>query len=107
MKDYKCKVCNAFLLHVGCGEWVCHNCDYRVKESITCENCGKREATQTWVGEGGVMDLVRGGGSNWCEICCVCAQLKYAKEQAKRIPELEKKFSELKITDIKEVPENE
>jgi hypothetical protein len=70
-------------------------------DPIMCENCGKRKATQIWVGEGGTLSFVHGGGQNWCERCCVETQLKHAEEVATRIPELKEKLKELRRQEIK------
>jgi hypothetical protein len=61
-----------------------------------CQNCGKREATECWVGEGGVLALVHNMSQSWCKICCIEAQLEYAKKIANKIPDLEKELEELK-----------
>lgn len=45
---------------------------------------------------GGVMGFVHGMYSRWCKICCLEAQLGYAKEIAEQIPSLEKELEELK-----------
>lgn len=60
-----------------------------------CRNCQKRPATTFWVGEGGALAYVHGGGVPWCMRCTVEAQLKYAREQAARIPELEQQLKRL------------
>lgn len=60
-----------------------------------CKNCGKREATEIWVGDGGVMGYIHGASANWCKICCIEEQLRYAKKIAESIPELERKLREL------------
>lgn len=90
-----CKHCDRLMSHIGPGEWLCAKCEYKIKEPVTCENCGKREATQTWVGAGGVMGWVHGMGADWCEICCIEAQIEYAEEAAARIPELKRKRASL------------
>lgn len=54
-----------------------------------CENCGERLATCKWAGEGGILTTIHNMASNWCELCALKAQLKYAKMQISRIPELE------------------
>ena len=61
-----------------------------------CEKCGKREATQTWSQD--EMSFIHGMSQQWCEYCVIKTQLAYAREQAKRIPNLEK---ELKIELLK------
>ena len=101
MKKVKmCDLCqNPFETSLS-GEWICDNCKH--KEPVICANCGKREATQNWVGEGGALAWSHGMTQRWCEICCLYEQIKFAKEQAKRIPELEKKLNDLMVEDLKE-----
>ena len=60
-----------------------------------CEFCNKRPATSWWVGDGGIMSFVHGGGIGACERCCTEEQLKHARAAAERIPELERKLAEL------------
>ena len=67
-----------------------------IKKGTMCENCGEREATSWWIGHGSLMDFAHGAGEPWCEQCIVEAQLEYARMQAERIPELERKLAELK-----------
>ena len=61
-----------------------------------CQNCGKREATQNWVGTGGIMEFTHGMYQRWCTYCATKESLKYAKKQAKRISALERKLAKLK-----------
>ena len=42
------------------------------------------------------MDYIHGNYQRWCDYCMAEAQLKYAKERAKRIPMLERKLARLK-----------
>jgi len=102
MNVKKCKLCEAPLCHSGCGEWYCPLCDYSIKEPMICGNCGKREATQNWVGEGGTLAWSHGMSQCWCEICCTFEQLKYAKKIANGIPELEKKLNDLIAAELKD-----
>ena len=62
---------------------------------VECQNCHKRPGTLSWVGEGGSLAMVHGMSVLWCEFCVLSAQIKYAKDLAKGIPELEKKLREL------------
>ena len=64
-----------------------------------CQNCGKRPATQNWIGIGSTPDYVHGNFARWCELCCVEAQLEYARKAAERIPELEKRLEFLRTDD--------
>lgn len=60
-----------------------------------CANCKEHEGTEKWVGQGGVLDFAHGFYKMWCKCCALKAQLKYAKERAKRIPKLEKKLKKI------------
>lgn len=57
-----------------------------------CDNCGKKRKLTAWVGEGGMLDLVHGAYSMWCEECQWRAQLRYAEGLAKNIPSLKRKL---------------
>jgi hypothetical protein len=90
------------MIHLGSNRYQC--CDEYCPGSkdvthdgdpIMCQNCGKQEATITWIGEGGSLAYVHGMGQEWCELCCVKEQLTYAAEQAARIPELKRRLKEL------------
>ena len=54
-----------------------------------CKNCNKRNGTQDWCGDGGVIAWVHGLSARWCNVCVLTAQLKYAQERAAEIPKLE------------------
>lgn len=60
-----------------------------------CANCGEREGTIQWLGQGGMLALTHGFYSMWCEVCATRAQLVYAEERAAAIPELQRKLQEL------------
>lgn len=60
-----------------------------------CRNCGQREATIKWVGDGGSLGFVHGHWVPWCERCMVEAQLRYARERAADIPDLEARLETL------------
>jgi len=62
--------------------------------SVLCPNCGRRPASENWVGEGGMLDYVHGFYQRWCKLCCLKAQLEYARKQVERIPDLEKQLAE-------------
>ena len=62
---------------------------------MICNNCGKREGTLIWTGDGGTLAYIHGQYEMWCEVCVIETQLKQAKEVVKRIPELEKRLEEL------------
>ena len=51
-----------------------------------CQNCHKREANQTWIGRGSMMDFVHGNYQIWCKICVYEAQIKHLELELKRIP---------------------
>lgn len=80
-----------------CSDEYCPN--HKKIEEIVCENCGERNATMEWVGEGGALAWSHGWSSNWCELCCVREQLAYAVKQAERIPELEEELERLENED--------
>ena len=70
-----CSVCEKYMTDYGCGLWVCA-CGNSYKEYVICGNCGKREATTVWAD--GVLSWTHGFSKNWCEICCLEAQLAHA-----------------------------
>lgn len=61
----------------------------------TCQNCNERPADSWWVGEGGTLAATHGFYAAWCMRCIVTEQLRYAKQLAATIPELEKQLAEL------------
>lgn len=63
---------------------------------ITCGNCQKHKASESWVGEGGVMAYAHGMAEFWCKCCVIKTQLEYARETAKRIVKLEKQLLKIK-----------
>lgn len=63
---------------------------------ILCNNCDKREGTELWVGEGGVLAHVHGFSRFWCKQCVVEAQLAHCRKSAEQIPELEAKLAAMK-----------
>lgn len=58
-----------------------------------CGNCQQRPATKIWTGDGGSLAYIHGFYSRWCEQCVLEAQLVYARQQAERIPELERQLA--------------
>ena len=64
--------------------------------SELCNKCKKRPATESWVGDGGMIGFVHGCFERWCKRCCIEEQLSHCKKAAKRIPALEKELLELK-----------
>jgi len=80
--------------HVDPG--ICSLCGCQAfTEEDRCANCKTRKATMDWVGEGGVLAWTHGMYTRWCEYCATEAQLKYARERAAAIPELEAKLKAL------------
>ena len=63
---------------------------------IKCQKCGERPGTENWVGEGGTLAFVHGLVALWCKVCVLEAQLKYAKDRASQIPNIEKQLLEAK-----------
>ena len=103
-----CKTCRQPMVHLGSNKFQCCNYYCPTTRNITlfekpspimCENCGEREATMTWLEEGGTLGLVHGMGQNWCELCCVREQLLHAEKQIARLPELKKRLKELEEED--------
>lgn len=60
-----------------------------------CQKCNQRPATAFWTGSEGAIGFVHGFYQQWCEVCCLEESLKYAREQAARIPELEDQLAKL------------
>lgn len=65
-----------------------------------CTNCLKRPAKTWWSGEGGIIGAIHGMMAAWCMTCCTEEQLRYAKEAAARIPELEEKLKNLREQEV-------
>jgi len=63
--------------------------------SGTCQNCQQRPATTFWTGTEGTLAFVHGMYQQWCMVCCLKEQLRYAREQAARIPEIEAHLAQL------------
>ena len=68
---------------------------YDVPIGAICTNCKIRPASLVWAGDGGIIGVIHGAYTYWCERCSVIEQLDYARKAAARIPELEKKLAEL------------
>ncbi len=68
---------------------------------IFCANCKFREGKNNWTGETTGVDAIRRMGSwpKWCDLCVAEAQLKYAREAAAKIPDLERKVAELLLAE--------
>lgn len=65
-----------------------------------CQNCGAREATTWWVGDGGTLAFVHGFGRPWCEPCCFAKQLEHAEEQARSIPEIRLRIERSRLLEV-------
>lgn len=63
---------------------------------MICQHCHRRKATTTWVGDGGTLAWAHGFSEQWCEICCVEAQITHAKKIVGGLEKLEKKLVKLK-----------
>jgi hypothetical protein len=48
-----------------------------------------------------MMDVIHGGGQQWCELCIVRGQIAYVRDQAARLPDLEAKLA---VLELKETP---
>lgn len=57
-----------------------------------CVNCWVRPATIVWIGDGGALAYIHGGGQPWCERCALVAQISYAREMATKIIDLEQRL---------------
>ena len=67
--------------------------DKHVKNlKMKCQHCHAREATDNYVGEGGVLAFTHGMYQRWCRICVLEVQLEYAEKIAKNIPKLKKEL---------------
>ena len=66
-----------------------------------CLKCGREAETSVYVGDGGMMDVIHGGGQQWCELCIVRGQIAYVRDQAARLPDLEAKLA---VLELKETP---
>lgn len=54
-----------------------------------CANCGVREGTENWVGEGGgMLDYIHGFYQKWCKHCCLEASIGHCLKAAERLPAL-------------------
>lgn len=91
-----CEECGSETLLLNRGTRYCSRCNRDIKQFVICQNCGQREGTENWVGEGGTMAFIHGMHQCWCKICCCEAQLEYARKLAATIPELEVKLAALK-----------
>jgi hypothetical protein len=63
---------------------------------MKCQNCGKHEGTENWVGESGFLAFSHGFYQVWCKCCVIKEQLKYCKKMSKALPKLEKKLKVIK-----------
>jgi len=62
---------------------------------MLCQNCGLREATQTFAQD--EMSFIHGMSSQWCDHCVISTQLDHARRAAARIPELEEALRKLNV----------
>jgi len=60
---------------------------------VTCQHCGKRPATESWIGEGGVLAMTHGMSQAWCKLCCLQEQILYAKKIIKNFPKLKRELA--------------
>ena len=91
-----CEKCDGETLYLGAGRWFCSKCDHDTVEFILCQNCGKRQGTENWVGDGGMLAFTHGFSQCWCKICCLEEQLKHAREVVARIAGMETELAALK-----------
>jgi hypothetical protein len=64
---------------------------------MKCQNCGIREGTENWVGQGSVLDYAHGNYQMWCKLCVAKAQLKNAEKVVKTIPKLKARVKSLSV----------
>jgi len=57
-----------------------------------CQHCHKRKATDTWVGEGSMMDAIHGAFQYWCKLCVLKAQVAYAEKHVGDLARLRKEL---------------
>ncbi|HYX22391.1 MAG TPA: hypothetical protein VFA98_16225 [Thermoanaerobaculia bacterium] len=65
-----------------------------------CRNCGARQASTWWVGEGGGLAFAHGMAQAWCEPCCVQKQIEHAEEVAAHLPELRLGAERMKLLEV-------
>jgi hypothetical protein len=58
-----------------------------------CQKCKKRQATLYWTDN--TLSFIHGFSEEWCNICAVTEQLRYANELAAKIPMLESELAAL------------
>jgi len=68
------------------------NSDIAAERQRVCVKCKIREATKL---VGDAMVLNHGGGSWWCEVCLLEAQIAHAEERAAALPDLRLKLEAL------------
>jgi len=71
------------------------------KSKMKCNNCNRERPTKTWVGEGSALDYIHGFHTQWCQVCIVETQIKYAEERRDALPELYKELQDAKVEAIK------
>lgn len=60
-----------------------------------CTNCKARPATTVWVGEGGALAFVHGGGMPWCRHCVLEAQLAHIRLLVAEMPAMELELADV------------
>ena len=65
-----------------------------------CANCGARQASTWWVGEGGALAFTRGWGQPWCEPCCAQKQIEHAEEMANKLPKLRLDVERMRLIEV-------
>ena len=63
---------------------------------MKCQNCKVHKGTETWLGEGSVLDYAHGNYQMWCKCCVLLAQIKHAKKIANNLPKLVNKLLKTK-----------
>lgn len=70
-------------------------------QPMTCQNCGKRPSTQNFATD--ATAFAHGWVQRWCDICALEAQIKHAKERARKLPGMERKLARLKAREARKV----
>lgn len=65
----------------------------------TCQKCGKRPGTERFATD--QTAFTHGWVQMWCVICVLEAQIKHAKERARKLPAMERKLARLKAREAR------
>lgn len=65
-----------------------------------CEKCRRHVATVNFSESGSWLDCSHANWQYWCECCVLKAQVKHARDAARRLPGLEKSLAQVKCKPI-------